>query len=84
MQTAEEAARRADTLIASVDRTVRARFSAELMSRAASPLLPGTWLTAFDEIHGRWVDYRTAFSHEFDDPETAPAGRCGACRSRSR
>ena len=52
MLAAQEAYRRTDALIGAIDRTVRARFSAELMSRGPSPLLPTTWLTAIDEIGG--------------------------------
>ena len=37
MLTAQEAYRRTDTLIAAIDRIVRARFSAELMSRGPEP-----------------------------------------------
>ena len=50
MLTAQEAYRRTDTLIGTIDRTVRARFSAELMSRGPSPLLPATWLAALEEL----------------------------------
>ena len=41
MLEAQEAHQRADALIAEIDRIVRARFSAELMSRGPSPLRPG-------------------------------------------
>ena len=67
--TAQEAYRRTDTLIGAIDRTVRARFSAELMSRGPSPLRPATWLTAIEELAARAIDYRNALRAEFDDPQ---------------
>ena len=64
MQTAQEAQRRADTQIASIDRVVRARFQAELLSRGALPVAPGTWFTALDEFRDRLLDYGSALSQE--------------------
>jgi potassium-dependent mechanosensitive channel len=66
--TAQEAYRRTDTLIGAIDRTVRARFSAELMSRGPSPLRPATWLAAIEETLARIQDYRSALRAEFADP----------------
>jgi len=68
--TAQEAYRRTDTLIGTIDRTVRARFSAELMSRGPTPLLPSTWLTAVEELTARALDYRAAVRSNFDDPRS--------------
>jgi potassium efflux system protein len=68
VQAAQEAFRRTETLIGSIDRTVRARFSAELMARGASPLLPSTWKAAADELLARLRDYRTAVGDELDAP----------------
>jgi potassium-dependent mechanosensitive channel len=66
--TAQETYRRTDTLIGSIDKTVRARFSAELMSRGPSPLLPSTWLTALEELGARAIDYRTSVRERFGEP----------------
>lgn len=75
VQTAQEAAQRADTQIAAIDRVIRARFSAELLSRGASPLAPSTWLATVEEIRSRLVDYRGALSDELTRPETSAQAR---------
>jgi hypothetical protein len=69
MQTAQEAQRRADTQIAAIDRVVRARFQAELLSRGDLPIAPGTWLTTIDELHNRFVDYGGALVQEVQAPD---------------
>jgi potassium-dependent mechanosensitive channel len=68
--TAQEAYSRTDALVSSIDRTVRARFSAELMSRGPSPLLPSSWAQAGDELGARLNDYREAVAREFADPQS--------------
>ena len=68
--TAQEAYRRTDTLIGTIDRTVRTRFSAELMSRGPSPLLPGTWVAALEELGARALDYRHGLRDRFAEPRT--------------
>ncbi|MBB5222733.1 small-conductance mechanosensitive channel [Amaricoccus macauensis] len=50
---AQEVLERVNGLIEQIDRIVRARFSAELLSRGPSPLLPGTWLAAGEEAWAR-------------------------------
>ena len=78
--TAQEAYRRTDTVIGAIDRTVRARFSAELLSRGPSPLLPATWLTAIEEIGARrsTIAMRVGRSSPI---RVAQRRRCGGCRS---
>ena len=68
--TAQEAYRRTDTLIGTIDRTVRTRFSAELMSRGPSPLLPGTWVAALEELGARALDYRHGLHDRFTEPRS--------------
>ncbi|MFO1141751.1 MAG: DUF3772 domain-containing protein [Amaricoccus sp.] len=75
VQTAQEAAQRADTQIAAIDRVIRARFSAELLSRGASPLAPSTWLTTFEELQSRLADYRGALNDELTRPDTSAQAR---------
>jgi small-conductance mechanosensitive channel len=65
---AQEAYRRTDALIGSIDRIIRARFSAELLSRGPSPLRPGTWLSAADELATRAGEYRRSVAQDFSDP----------------
>jgi small-conductance mechanosensitive channel len=65
---AQEAYRRTDALIGSIDRIIRARFSAELLSRGPSPLRPGTWLSAAEELTARAGEYRRAVAQDFSDP----------------
>ncbi len=67
---AQEAFRQADMLIGEIDKTIRSRFSAELMSRGPSPLLPGTWAAAATEMASRVHDYYRAFAGEFADATT--------------
>jgi potassium-dependent mechanosensitive channel len=64
--TAQEAYKRTETLIASIDRTVRARFSAELMQRAPSPLRPAGWGNAAGELAARARDYRDQVNSEIE------------------
>lgn len=52
---AQEVLERVSGLIEQIDRIVRARFSAELLSRGPSPLLPDTWLAAGNEALSRLV-----------------------------
>lgn len=68
--TAQEAYRRVDTLISAIDRAVRSRFSAELMSRGPSPLLPSTWMPASGEVLESAQSYHDALRSEFSDPAT--------------
>ncbi len=70
--TAQEAFKRVDGLISSIDRIVRARFSAELMSRAPSPLLPSTWSTAFGDIVASAQRYAVTFERDMDAPDGQP------------
>lgn len=62
--TAQEAYKRTDGLIGSIDGIVRQRFSAELRSRAPSPLLPSTWATAFDDIVTSAQRYAEVFERD--------------------
>ncbi|HVL20202.1 MAG TPA: DUF3772 domain-containing protein [Amaricoccus sp.] len=55
---AQEVLERVNGLIDQIDRIVRSRFSAELLSRGPSPLLPGTWLAAGEETWSRLVATR--------------------------
>ena len=76
---AQEAYRRTDALIGAIDRTVRARFSAELMSRGPSPLRPATWLAALEELGGRAARLsRRGCATEFAEPGHARAGAAPA------
>lgn len=59
--TAQEAFKRADGLVASIDRVIRQRFSAELRARAPSPLLPSTWRIAFEDIVASAGSYAATF-----------------------
>lgn len=68
---AQEAFKRTDALISSIDRIVRQRFSAELMSRAPSPLLPSTWQTAFENIVASANRYIATFESDVQAPERA-------------
>lgn len=61
---AQEAYSRADSLIGEIDRIVRGRFSAELMSRGPSPLNLATWVIAAQELGARFYDYGAAFAGE--------------------
>lgn len=74
--TAQEAYRRADALVGAIDRTIRARFSAELLTRGPVPVRPDTWLVAAQELAARAADYRAAVREEFSDP----AARAAALR----
>ena len=49
---------------------MRTRFSAELMSRGPSPLLPGTWVAALEELGARALDYRHGLHDRFAEPRT--------------
>lgn len=48
-----EVVSQANTVIAQIDQMVRARFSAELVARAPSPLLPSTWIVVGNELDDR-------------------------------
>lgn len=48
-----EVVSQANTVIAEIDQMVRARFSAELVARAPSPLLPSTWIVVGNELEDR-------------------------------
>ncbi len=61
---AQEALKRADGLMGSIDRIVRKRFSAELMSRASSPLLPSTWRTTIDDLVASAERYAVTFESD--------------------
>lgn len=65
---AQQAAERADALISEIDRTVRARFSAELAGRGRSPLNPDVWSTATREISRHLRDQRDDLVERFGDP----------------
>ncbi len=65
---AQELAQRANGLIDRIDGMVRARFSAELLSRGPSPLRPATWLGAVEEIHLRIADWRHGLMTRVEDP----------------
>ncbi|HRO11450.1 MAG TPA: DUF3772 domain-containing protein [Amaricoccus sp.] len=68
MLAAKDEFERANAQIAEIDRIVRARFSAELMSRGPSPLMPTVWTTAAEEIGSKVVIYREALRDRFNDP----------------
>ena len=79
---AQEAYRRTDTLIAAIDRIVRARFSAELMSarsRARSCPRPGPprWRSSTDA----WPTTAPPSGPSCSEPDTREHRRCAACRS---
>ncbi len=57
---AEEAYTRADGLIAEIDRILRDRQTARLLTRGPSPLLPEHWAAAFSDLRR----YVTAISNE--------------------
>jgi potassium efflux system protein len=65
---AQEAKDRADAVIAEVDRMLRARFSAELMSRGPTPLRPATWTTGLAEIGKAAAAYRDRLAAAYADP----------------
>jgi small-conductance mechanosensitive channel len=65
---AQEAFGRADALIAEIDRVIRARFSAELMSRGPVPLRPAVWLGAASELGGRLAEFRAEIGAGLADP----------------
>jgi potassium efflux system protein len=75
--TAQEAYKRTDGLIASVDRIVRQRFSAELRSRAPSPLWPSTWRTAYDDIVSSARRYAATFEKDVQAPAEGSIGLRG-------
>lgn len=64
---AQEVLERVNALIDQIDRTVRARFSAELLSRGPSPLLPGTWVEAGQEAWSKLADARDQISDQIAD-----------------
>lgn len=64
---AQEVLERVNGLIDQIDRIVRARFSAELLSRGPSPLLPDTWLAAGEEAWGRLVAARDRVVSQISD-----------------
>ncbi len=65
---AQESYQRSDALIAEIDRIVRRRFSAELLTRGPSPLLPGTWVAGIRELGGKLVAYRETLATRFEEP----------------
>ena len=65
---AQEAYQRADALIKEIDRIVRDRFSAELMSRGPTPLRPQVWLAGLDEVHKRLLDNWNGLTSGLEDP----------------
>lgn len=64
---AQEVLERANSLIDQIDRIVRARFSAELLSRGPSPLLPGTWLAAGQEAWMRLIRAKETVVSQFSN-----------------
>jgi len=70
---AQEAFKRTDGIIGSIDRIVRQRFSAELMSRSPSPLLPGTWRTAIADIGASVRAYIASFERDAAAPSERDA-----------
>jgi potassium efflux system protein len=65
---AKDAYERVHGQIAEIDRIVRSRFSAELMSRGSTPLHPSVWITAVEEIGAKLQMYRDALRERFSDP----------------
>ena len=65
---AQEAFKRTDGLVSTIDRIIRQRFSAELRSRAPSPLLPSSWRTAFDDIVASARKYALSFESDVQAP----------------
>ena len=70
---AQEAYKRTDSLVSAIDRTIRQRFSAEIMSRSASPLLPATWVTALSDIRSSVRTYAASFENDVEAPEERSA-----------
>lgn len=64
---AQEVLERVNGLIDQIDRIVRARFSAELLSRGPSPLLPNTWMAAGSETLGRLEALRERVASQLAD-----------------
>lgn len=67
---AQEVLERVNGLIDQIDRIVRARFSAELLSRGPSPLLPGTWMAAGEETWQRLEALKDRVVTQFSDATT--------------
>ena len=65
---AQEANQRANELIDKTDSLVRARFSAELMSRGPSPLRPDTWLKGVEEVASRLIATKADLVERMQDP----------------
>jgi small-conductance mechanosensitive channel len=64
---AQEVLERVNGLIEQTDRIVRARFSAELLSRGPTPLLPSTWLAAGEEAWTRLLAAKERVVSELSD-----------------
>ncbi|MFT3972976.1 MAG: DUF3772 domain-containing protein [Amaricoccus sp.] len=64
---AQEVLERVNGLVDQIDRIVRARFSAELLSRGPSPLLPGTWIAAGEEAWTRLAAAKDRVVSEISD-----------------
>ena len=58
----------ADALVERIDRLIRSRFSAELMSRGPSPLRPVTWIAGLSEIGKAAADYWDRLTTAYSDP----------------
>lgn len=59
----------ANTVIAQIDQMVRARFSAELVARAPSPLLPSTWIVVGNELDDRVGKLNDRLHTQLSQPE---------------
>lgn len=51
----QEAYQQLSALVSDADRALIARFSAELLSHGPSPLLPGTWTAAIEEVSSNLI-----------------------------
>lgn len=67
---AQDASRRADTLIREVDRIVRGRFTAQLRSRGPSPLDPTRWPETAGSIVGNFARIHADVAAGFSNPGT--------------
>ena len=65
----QEAFQRISSLIAEVDRSLIARFSAELQRHGASPLLPKTWTAAIEEVTTSALNLVSTINAAVSDPE---------------
>lgn len=66
---AQEAFKRADTLIAELDKKIRARATRKLLSRSPSPVVPTRWLPAISEFTDYLGRVRREIAHQLNDSD---------------